>query len=150
MSWPSVELDGVRQLRVLAAVLPGVALVERIIPTSYGEFWTTMANLEDSVPRIEPLVRSLQVLTREGEKLTALVRSRFGVSLEFDIELRDGWCWMQSPAYLVGMAATAEGEATRYAHLEGVPYRWGALFKPLFRWLVEGDISRIARISKGP
>jgi hypothetical protein len=68
--------------------------------------------------------------------------------LRFQVELREGWCLMRSRAYLVAMAAVPLGEQTRYAHLEGLPWRVGPLLRllrPLFRRVVGGDVRGIVR-----
>jgi hypothetical protein len=148
--WPTAHLDPVRQLRVLSQVLPGVGLVERILDTPYERVWPFLADLERSVPAFDPMVRSLQVLSRDGEHLTAAAwMPRLPVPLRFQVELRDGWCLMHSRLYLVGMAAIPiEGNRTRYAHLEGLPVRRPPALRPLrplFRRIVAGDINGIIR-----
>lgn len=70
------------------------------------------------------------------------------LTLRFQVELREGWCLMRSRVYLVGMAAVPQGEQTRYAHLEGLPWHGGRLLRllrPLFRRVVGGDIRGIVR-----
>ena len=70
------------------------------------------------------------------------------LTLRFQVELRQGWCLMRSGTYLVGMAAAPLGAQTRYAHLEGLPWRGGRLLRllrPLFRRLVGGDVRGIVR-----
>jgi hypothetical protein len=44
------------------------------------------------------------------------------------------------------MAAEPDGERTRYAHLEGLPFRRGRALRPLFRAVVGADVRGIARI----
>jgi hypothetical protein len=148
--WPTAHLDPVRQLRVLAEVLPGMGLVERILDAPYERVWSFLADLERSVPTFDPMVRSLRVLDREGERLTAAVwMPGLPVPLRFQVELRDGWCLMRSRPYLVGMAAAPlEADQTHYAHLEGLPLRRPPALRtlrPLFRRVVTGDINGISR-----
>jgi hypothetical protein len=148
--WPTARLDPVRQLRVLAEVLPGVGLVERVLNAPYERVWSFLADLEHSVPAFDPMVRSLRILSRDGERLTAVVwMPRLPVPLRFQVELRDGWCLMRSRTYLVGMAAVPLGQdRTRYAHLEGPPLRRPPALRPLrplFRRIVAGDINGITR-----
>jgi hypothetical protein len=148
--WPTARLDPVRQLRVLAEVLPGVGLVERVLEAPYGRVWSFLEDLERSVPTFDPMVRSLRILSREGERLTAAVwMPRLPVPLRFEVELRDGWCLMRSRTYLVGMAAVPLGQdRTRYAHLEGLPLQRPPILRPLrplFRRIVTGDINGITR-----
>jgi hypothetical protein len=147
--WPTAQLDPVRQLRVLAEVLPGVGLVERVLDVPYARVWSFLEDLERSVPTFDPMVRSLRVLAREGERLTAATwMPHLPVPLRFEVELRDGWCLMRSRLYLVGMAAVPLGDRTRYAHLEGLPIRGLPVLRPLrplFRRIVSGDINGITR-----
>jgi hypothetical protein len=148
--WPTAQLDPIRQLRVLAAVLPGVGLVERVLDSPYERVWAFLADLERSVPAFDPMVRSLRVLARDGEHLTVATRMpHLPIPLRFQVELRDGWCLMRSRPYVVGMAAVPiPGGRTHYAHLEGLPVRRPPLLqplRPLFRRVVTGDINGIAR-----
>jgi hypothetical protein len=147
--WPTARLDSVRQLQVLAGVLPGVGLVERVLDAPYQQVWSWLADLERSVPAFDPMVGSLRVLSREGERLTVVTRMPLlPLTLRFQVELREGWCLMRSRAYLVGMAAVPQGAQTRYAHLEGLPWRGGPLLRllrPLFRRVVGGDVRGIVR-----
>ena len=147
--WPAAQLNPVRQLRVLAEVLPGVGLVERVLDAPYERVWSFLTDLEQSVPAFDPMVRSLRVLSRQGSRLVVVTRTSFlPISSRFEVELRDGWCLMRSGTYLVGMAAEPLGEQTRYAHLEGLPcHRAQALriLRPVFRRVVSGDINGIIR-----
>ena len=148
--WPTARLDPVRQLRILAEVLPGVGLVERVLDAPYGRVWSFLADVERSVPTFDPMVRSLRILARDGEHLTvATWMPHLPIPLRFQVELRDGWCLMRSRTYLVGMAAVPLGEdRTRYAHLEGLPLRRPPALRPLrplFRRIVTGDVNGITR-----
>ena len=148
--WPTAQLDPIRQLRVLAGVLPGVGLVERVLETPYERVWSFLADLERSVPAFDPMVRSLRVLARDGEQLTVATQMpHLPFPLRFQVELRDGWCLMRSRPYLVGMAAVPlPGDRTHYAHLEGLPVRGLPVLRPLrplFRRVVTGDINGISR-----
>jgi hypothetical protein len=149
IEWPTAQLNAVRQLRVLAEVLPGVGLVERVLDAPYERVWSFLADLERSVPAFDPMVRSLHVLFHEGSRLVVVTRtSILPLSSRFEVELRDGWCLMRSRTYLVGMAAEPLGERTRYAHLEGLPYHRPQalrLLRPVFRGVVGGDIRGIVR-----
>ena len=55
--------DRVRQLRVLGAALPGVAVVERVLDAPFDEVWSFLSDLERSVPMFDHLVGSLRVKT---------------------------------------------------------------------------------------
>jgi hypothetical protein len=152
--WPTARLDPVGQLRVLAKVLPGVGLVERVLDAPYQRVWSFVADLERSVPAFDPMVGSLRILSHEGERLTVATRTPLlPVPLRFEVELRAGWCLMRSRTYLVGMAAVPLGEQTHYAHLEGLPWRGGPplrLLRPLFRRVVGGDVRGIVRALAPP
>jgi hypothetical protein len=152
--WPTARLDPVRQLQILAEVLPGVGLVERLLDVPFERVWSLLADLERSVPAFDPMVGSLRILSRDGERLTVAARMPLlPVTLRFEVELREGWCLMRSRSYLVGMAAVPVGAQTRYAHLEGVPWRGGPLLRllrPLFRRIVGGDIRGIVRVLAAP
>ena len=96
------------------------------------------------------MVRSLRVLSREGERLTvATWMPHLPILLRFGVEPCDGWCLMRSRLYLVGMAAVPLGQdRTLYAHLEGLPLRGLPVrrpLRPLFRRIVTGDIDGISR-----
>ena len=55
MTWPEARLDRVRQLRVLGAALPGVAVVERVLDAPFDEVWSFLSDLERSVPMFDHL-----------------------------------------------------------------------------------------------
>jgi predicted small integral membrane protein len=147
--WPTARLDPVRQMLVLAGVLPAVGVVERVLDAPYGQVWSFIEDLEHSVPAFDPAVGSLRILARRGERLTVSAgTSGTPFSMRFEVELRDGWCLMRSRLYLVGMAATPLGERTRFVHLEGLPYRGvGPLraLRPVLRRVVAADVDGIAR-----
>jgi hypothetical protein len=147
--WPTARLDPVRQLLVLARVLPAVGVVERVLDAPYQRVWSFIADLEHSVPAFDPAVRSLRVLSRQGERLTVTAAtSGTPFRMRFEVELRDGWCLMRSRLYLVGMAAAPHGERTRFVHLEGLPYRGAGplrILRPLLRRVVAADVDGIAR-----
>ena len=134
--WPSVELDPLRRLRVMARVLPGVWMEERVIDAPFADVWGFASDLERA-PEFDSDLASVKILWREGERLRIRVKADvFGIALpagEVAVELREGWCWMRSPIYVVGMAAVAEGDRTRFGHLEGVPLRGPELVQGLLR-----------------
>jgi hypothetical protein len=140
----------VQRLRVMAAALPGTAIVERVLDAPYGDVVAMWDDFEHDVPRIDPMVKSVRVLSRDGNRLRIEARQvLMPVPVEFDVELLPGWCWMQSRTYLVGMAAVALDEGhTHYAHLEGAPWRIGRLIRPLVRRLVRLDVAGVERVAQ--
>jgi hypothetical protein len=141
--WPSVELDHIARLRVLSEVLPGVWMHERVIDAPFDEVWGLATDFE-RVPQFDTDVHSVRVIEREGGRLRLRVRASvvgLGVPAgRVDVDLEQGWCWMRSPMYLVGMAASPEGQRTRFAHLEGFHVRG-----PRWLQLVLRPLTRLSR-----
>jgi len=157
-AWPRAELGKVARLRVLAAGLPGAVLEERIIDAPFDRVWPWVADLERSVPIFDRLVASVRVTEREGGRPVRIRARGPGpgrfLSVTFDVDLDDGWCWMVSRPhlYLVGMAAEAQGSRTRWAHLEGFAMAAPRFLRPVLaatRWRhrrhVAHDIDGITR-----
>ena len=149
--WPTAELDPVRQLRVLAATLPGTAMVEHVLPVAFDDVWAFLSDLEHNVPAFDTVVRRVRILERDGERLR--IRAN---GIPFDVELRRGWCWMQAPGglYVVGMAARSEDEdggstSTRHGHLEGTLLPGGRALQPIIRRAVAGDVRGVRRLLLG-
>ena len=69
----------------------------------------------------------------------------------FDVRLEEGLCVMRARGrlFLVGMAAVAEGDQTRFRHAEGVPLPGGRLLRPVVRRTSRADSRRIARLVEG-
>jgi hypothetical protein len=150
VSWPSVELDPVARLRALAAALPHVAFEERVIEAPFPRVWSFIEDMERGVPRFEGNVRRIEIVQREGERLWLRSWSPLGLELRMRAVLRPGWCVMGTAtgSAQIGMAARAEGAATRFAHFEGS--RWlGRAARPLFRAFVRRDLARLARLAEG-
>jgi hypothetical protein len=148
MSWPTAELDPVRRLRVLAGAVGSVALVEHEIDAPFERVWSFIADLERSVPAFDFSVRSVELRPGPHGLRALATTAGLGRRTLFDVELTDGFCWMQSPWYVVGMAAAPDpdGAGTRYAHLEGVPRRGFGLLRPVFRAMVASDVRGITRL----
>jgi len=119
-NWPVADLDPVRRMRVLAAATPGVAYAEKIIPAPFETVWEAASDLEHELPRMITDLRSFEITSTRGERLTARARGRLGQHARFDVVLRPGWCVMQSRFIIGGMAAAPEGQATRFAFLGGL------------------------------
>jgi hypothetical protein len=149
-TWPIATLDPVQRLRVMAAALPSTALVERVLDAPYDDVVAMWDDLERAVPDLDPMVRSVRVLSRDGDRLRIEARQVLvPVPVQFDVELEPGWCWMQSRTYLVGMAAVpVDGDRTHYAHLEGAPWRFARFTRPFVRRLVRLDIKGVERVAQ--
>jgi hypothetical protein len=120
-TWPHVDLDPVRRLRVLAAGIPGAHVTERVLPAPLRQVWAVLADLEGGFGRVQPDMRHVRIVHRDGDRLQAVACSRFGMRARFDGVLRPGWCWLQSRFLLIGMAATSEpGGGTRVALTGGL------------------------------
>ena len=107
--WPVADLDPVRRMRVLAAATPGVAYAEKLIPAPFSVVWETASDLEHELPRMITDLRSFEITSTRGERLTARARGRLGQHARFDVVLRPGWCVMQSRFLIGGMAAAPKG-----------------------------------------
>jgi len=131
--WPVADLDPVRRMRVLAAATPGVAYAEKLIPAPFEAVWEAASDLEHELPRMITDLRSFEITSARGERLTARARGRLGQHARFDVVLRPGWCVMQSRFIIGGMAAVPEGQATRFALLGGLRLPGIRLLDPLLR-----------------
>ncbi|WP_395358553.1 hypothetical protein ACHGLA_01900 [Streptomyces sp. YH02] len=116
-------LDDVRRLRVMVAGVRGARLVERVLPAPLPRVWQVMGDLEGGFGEFQPDMRSVRILRRDGDRVEALARSRYGPRAHFDGVLRPGWCWLQSRFLVIGMAAVEdekESGHTRVALTGGV------------------------------
>src|SRR5262249_31761483 len=75
------------------------------------------SDLEHELPCMITDLRSFEITSARGERLTARARGRLGQHARFDVVLRPGWCVMQSRFIIGGMAAGPEGQALRVAFL---------------------------------
>ncbi|MFE5585412.1 hypothetical protein [Kitasatospora sp. NPDC056531] len=117
--WPTVELDPVRRLRVMAAAGAGRPLyAERHLAAGFDQVWRVASDLSGELPGLISGLRSFEVgPAKAGERLEGLAVSVVGHRERFEIVLRSGWCLMQSPVLLGGMAAVPDGDGTRFALL---------------------------------
>jgi hypothetical protein len=144
-------LDPIRRLHVLAAALPGVALVEERLDAPFDAVWSIAGDLEGGVPRFEDQIASVEVTGRQDERLRIIIHLRRGPDTSWNVLLRPGWCWMQSTrgGLLVGMAAVPEPDGrTRFAHAEGTRARPGGLFAPVLRRKIRKEIRIIERLAR--
>jgi hypothetical protein len=151
MSWPSVDLDPVRRLGVLAAAIPGAALAEAVLSAPFDDVWAAATDFEGSVPRIEILIGRAEVVSREGERVHVRITPPLvGRPQPLEVVLRRGWCWMVSPLAVAGMAAVPEGERTRFAHLEALTLPGGRFARPLLsaKMKLARELERIERIAR--
>jgi hypothetical protein len=149
--YPTVELDPIRRLHVLAASIPGAALAEEVLDAPFEAVWQAATDFEEGVPRIEILIGSARVLSREGDRLRVLVKPRpLGPAQQLEVVLRPGWCWMQSRLGIAAMAARPEGDRTRFGHLEAIRMPGRRLLAPLLRakMSLAGELKRIERLAR--
>jgi hypothetical protein len=145
-AWPQASLDPVERMRVVAASLPYCAVRETVFDAGFDRVWDFIADLENSTPRFEGTVSSVRILERDADRLRLRSRMIMGLSTEFDVVLRRGWCLMQARGGQIGMAARPENDSqTRFIHFEGSP-RFGRILRPYFRWNIGGDFRKIAAI----
>jgi hypothetical protein len=151
MTWPVAELDPIARLRVLTEALPGAGMIEHVIDAPYDRVWGYISDLERSIPSFDPMVGSFRIVERYRDRLAAVTTGPYGIpGPRFDVELLDGWCWMQSPVYFVGMAAVPDGDRTRVGHVEGVPFARWRFLRPVFRRIVANDQRNLARLVTRP
>ncbi|WP_407911464.1 hypothetical protein [Kitasatospora sp. NE20-6] len=148
--WPVADFDSVRALRVLATTVPGAAVHETLLPTSLEDVWAVAADLAGAMPQWLPDIRTVSVSPDGGE---AVVVGHSRLRARFDIELRPGWCLMQSRYLLGGMAAVEEADGTRFAFLGAfrVPAAGvlGAALRPLTRRTAKRSLSRFEALVQG-
>jgi hypothetical protein len=136
---PPAELDPIRRVRVLAAAIPGAAVAEGVLDAPFDAVWEVVTDFEH-VGGIEIFIKDARIRSRRpdpetaGERVELEYKLRpFGPRDVTEVDLRPGWCWMQSPLAVAAMAAVPEGERTRFAHLEAVRLPGRRLFGPLLR-----------------
>jgi len=134
--YPSLELDPIRRLHVLAVATPGAAVSEATLDAPFADVWSVATDFE-RVSEIEifvaePRIRAHRTDPETGhERLELVYRARpLGGEDVLEIDLRPGWCWMQSRLAIAGMAARPEGGGTRFAHLEAMRFPGGRLLGP--------------------
>jgi hypothetical protein len=147
----SDDLDPIRRLRVLAAALPGVTLVEVSLDAPFEAVWSVAGDLVGGVPRFEKPITRVQITERSDDLLKVTVHMRRGPATDWNVLLRPGLCWMQSTrrGMLVGMAAVPQPDGrTRFAHAQGTRAPIGLLLAPLLRRKLREEIRRIERLAQ--
>ena len=147
--WPSSDLDPVRRMRILTSAVPRVAFRERVLDASFDEVWKVAGDLEEGTPQWEKNVAALAILEREDDRLEVEIRSPFGVRLRARAILRPGWCVMQGSLFVVGMAATPEGERTRFAHFEALRLPGSGVLRPVLRHRIHHEFEALERLAQG-
>ena len=147
-NWPIADLDPVRRLRVLAAAIPGAVLTETDVPSGFEIAWARGADLETSMPRMIRDFAAVQITHPSSTTLRMDARGRLGQRARFDVELRTGWCWMQSRLWVGGIAATPVATGTRIGFLGGLRLPGAAaverLLRPATRRMARQALSRLA------
>jgi hypothetical protein len=118
--WPTTDLDPVRRLHALAAGIRGAHVTEAHVDAPFERVWSLLGDLEGGFGQVVTDMERLRVVRRQGERVEALARSRYGMRARLRGVQRPGWCWLQSRFLLIGVAATLEGPGTRVAFTGGV------------------------------
>jgi hypothetical protein len=113
--WPTVELDPVRRLKVIAAATKHPTFTERHFGATFDELWSVASDLERELPHLVPGLRSFTITSSEGDRLSGRAVGALGHREHFDVVLRPGWCLMQSKILTGGMAAMPDGDGSRFA-----------------------------------
>ncbi|WP_166356187.1 hypothetical protein [Phytoactinopolyspora limicola] len=148
--WPVADIDPVARLHILAAALPGAVVAERVIGVDPDQLWPLAADLEHTVPDIQPHVRSLRITDRSGDQLTADVRGRLGLRARMSVVLRPRWCWMQSRFLVIGMAAAPHPDGTRFGRLQVLrfPAPIRMVVAPALRPALDAELGRLDELSR--
>jgi hypothetical protein len=148
MSWPTVELDNVTRLKILAAARPHLRFAETLVAAPFDRVWSIVGDMEQGTPRFETGIENVRIVEQDGSRLRLEAAGRVGPAMTLHAELRPGWCLMWSGPLEIGMAATAteDGAATRLAHFEGVRGA-GVLLAPLFWWKIRRELREMSRLA---
>ncbi|GGW80496.1 hypothetical protein GCM10010503_67380 [Streptomyces lucensis JCM 4490] len=126
LNWPTAELDPVRRLRVMAAGLNAVMYADAHVDLPMTDLWAVASDLEGELPHLVPTLREFRCRPLGGDRQLGWAYGLLGHSARFDVQLRPGWCLMQSSCVVGGMAAVPEGSGTRFAVLGGLRQPWSA------------------------
>jgi hypothetical protein len=128
--WPVAGLDDVRRLRVLASATPGAGYAETRLAVPFERVWDFVGDVERSMPSLITDFRSFRVIAETGarhgegdgdtQRFTARAVGLLGQRGRFEVELRSGWCLMQSRFVIGGFAAVPDGDETLFAGCGGL------------------------------
>jgi hypothetical protein len=119
--WPVAGLDNIRRLHVMAAIVRGARVTERIVDAPMADVWTVLTDFDSDFARVQPDMRRVRVLLRDGERVSISAVSRRGFRARLHGTVRPGWCWLQSRFLIIAMAATSQPDGrTRVALTGGV------------------------------
>jgi hypothetical protein len=131
-NWPEAELDEVRRLYALAAGVLGAAITERVFDAPLPVTWNLMWGDGQAFLEFQPDMRSIDRLELDGDRVSMLVRSNYGLRARLEGVVRPGWCWLQSRFLLIGMAAAENPTGgTRVALTGGIRVPGRAALVPI-------------------
>lgn len=147
--WPTPQLDPVRRLRIVVAAIPHAAYRERVLDAPFDDVWGVAGDLEHGTPRWKKDVNALAIVaSAPRDRLEVVIRSYLGIRLHLHAVLDTGWCLMQGPLLAVGMAATREGERTRFAHFTAVSVPGSRIVVPLLRHRIHHELETLERLAQ--
>ncbi|MFF3405291.1 SRPBCC family protein [Streptomyces sp. NPDC002742] len=132
-SWPAVELDPVRRLKVMASATKHPNLAERHFSVPFEQLWAVASDLEHELPHIVPGLRSFTLISRDGDRLSGRAVGALGYREHFELVLRPGWCLMQSRVLISGMAAMPDGDGSRFAFFSSLRLPGGPILNRVLR-----------------
>ena len=119
--WPVADIDSVRRLRIMAAVVSGATVSERVIDASLERVWAVLADFPHGFAQVQPDMRDVRVVERAGDQIVVRAVSKHGMRARLYGTERPGWCWLQSRFLIIAMAAAPERDGrTRVALTGGV------------------------------
>ena len=131
INWPSAQLTEVERFRALAAGVPGAAVTERVLAAPVERVRELLMDLA-VFAEIQADLVSADLVERDGDRVVVLARGRRGQRARLEGQLKPGWCWLQSPFLIIGMAAAEEpGGGTRVALTGGIRVPGRAAIIPL-------------------
>ncbi|GAB3840238.1 hypothetical protein ACFPIJ_33945 [Dactylosporangium cerinum] len=149
-TWPTARLDAVQRLRVLSETLRAPLYAEAHFAEPPADVWSVAGDLPRHLPQWIRTMRSFEFVDGTAVPRRAVAVSRLGHRAVFEVALEPGWCVMQSPYVIGGMAAAPDGDGTRFAVLGGVRGRLRRtrrlLFVPLAGSSARRMLDHLARL----